>query len=287
MAELALQELAQERWLALVIGNQGTHFSAGANLFAMAVAAQQGEGDLIEQGTLSLQSLLQRMRASAKPIVAAVHGMALAGGAEVVMGAARVVAAAESYIGLVETGVGLIPAGTGTMEMVRRTMGRIPAEVTADVLPLLRWTFETVALAKVSRSAPEAQRMGYLRDADGISINADRLIQDAKDAALSLVRFGYRPPLATRVRVAGQRGRAGLESLLYILKTGGHITAYDEVVGRKLANVMAGGDVPEGTGVSEDYLLDLEREAFLSLLGEHKTQERIRHLLQTGKPLRN
>ena len=144
-----------------------------------------------------------------------------------------------------------------------------------------------MALAKVSRSALEAQRLGFLREADGISANTDRLIQDAKAAALALVRLGYRPPLPARIRVVGQRGRAALESLLYILKTGGHITAYDEVVGRKLAHIMAGGDVPEGTGVSEDYLLDLEREAFLSLLGEQKTQERMRHLLQTGKPLRN
>src|SRR3990170_1661975 len=218
--------------------------------------------------------VLADQKRAGKAVVAAPAGRTLAGGAEICLAAVRVQAAAETYMGLVETGVGLIPAGGGTMEMVKRAMGRIPPEVTADALPLLRWVFETVALAKVSRSALEAQRLGFLREADGISVNTDRLIQDAKAAALAMGRLG-------------QRGRAALESLLYILKTGGHITAYDEVVGRKLAHIMAGGDVPEGTGVSEDYLLDLEREAFLSLLGEQKTQERMRHLLQTGKPLRN
>src|SRR3990170_488660 len=271
----------------LVDGNQARDFSAGANLMLLLLEAQEGNWEDLDLVVRQFQRVNQRMRYARKPIVAAPAGRTLAGGAEICLAAVRVQAAAETYMGLVETGVGLIPAGGGTMEMTKRAMGRIPPEVTADALPLLRWAFETVALAKVSRSALEAQRLGFLREADGISANTDRLIQDAKAAALALVRLGYRPPLPARIRVVGQRGRAALESLLYILKTGGHITAYDEVVGRKLAHIMAGGDVPEGTGVSEDYLLDLEREAFLSLLGEQKTQERMRHLLQTGKPLRN
>ena len=284
--QTALDRLEQD-FDALVVGNQARDFSAGANLMLLLLEAQEGNWEDLDLVVRQFQRVNQRMRYARKPIVAAPAGRTLAGGAEICLAAVRVQAAAETYMGLVETGVGLIPAGGGTMEMVKRAMGRIPPEVTADALPLLRWAFETVALAKVSRSALEAQRLGFLREADGISVNTDRLIQDAKAAALAMVRLGYRPPLPARIRVVGQRGRAALESLLYILKTGGHITAYDEVVGRKLAHIMAGGDVPEGTGVSEDYLLDLEREAFLSLLGEQKTQERMRHLLQTGKPLRN
>jgi 3-hydroxyacyl-CoA dehydrogenase len=159
--------------------------------------------------------------------------------------------------------------------------------VSADIFPLVRWTFETIARAQVSQSALEARRWGYLRDSDGITMNPDRLIQDAKEAARAMARLGYRSPLPARIRVVGQRGRAALESILYILASGGHITAYDALVGRKLAHVMAGGDVPEGAWVTDEYLLDLEREAFLSLLGEARTQERIRHMLQTGRPLRN
>jgi len=272
---------------ALVIGNQARDFSAGANLMWLLLEAQDGNWEDVDLAVRQFQALMQRIRYARRPVVGAPAGRSLAGGAEICLACARLQAAAETYMGLVETGVGLIPAGTGTTEMVRRTQARVPADVTADQVPLLRWTFETVALAKVSRSAHEAQRLGYLRDADGISMNGDRCIADAKTAALTLVRLGYRPLMPERIRVTGQRGRAALESLLYILKTGGHITAYDDEVGRTLARVMAGGDVPEGSWVSEDYLLELEREAFLSLLGQPKTQERMRHTLQTGKPLRN
>src|SRR3990172_7804594 len=278
--QTALDRVEQD-FDALVIGNQARDFSAGANLMLLLLEAQEGNWEDLDLVVRQFQRVNQRMRYARKPIVAAPPRRAPGRG------------------------------GGVRMEMRKRAMGRIPPEVTADALPLLRWAFETVALAKVSRSALEAQRLGFLREADGISVNTDRLIQDAKAAALAMVRLGdrpppaarllrgaraaalargrlgSRPPLPARIRVVGQRGRAALESLLYILKTGGHITAYDEVVGRKLAHIMAGGDVPEGTGGSEDYLLDLEREAFLSLLGEQKTQERMRHLLQTGKPLRN
>ncbi len=272
---------------ALVIGNQARDFSAGANLMWLLLEAQDGNWEDLDLAIRQFQDLMQRIRYARRPVVGAPAGRTLAGGAEICLACARVQAAAETYMGLVETGVGLIPAGTGTTEMIRRAQARIPAEVTADQVPLLRWTYETVALAKVSRSAHEAQRMGYLRDADGISMNTDRAIADAKAAALALVRLGHRPKLPEPIRVTGGRGRAALESLLYILKTGGHITAYDEVVGRKLAHVMAGGVVPEGSWVADEYLLELEREAFLSLLGQPQTLERMRHTLQTGKPLRN
>jgi len=272
---------------ALVIGNQARDFSAGANLMLMLLEAQEGNWEDLDLAIRQFQGLNQRMRYARRPIVAAPAGRTLAGGTEICLACARVQAAAETYMGLVETGMGLIPAGGGTMEMTKRTQARIPPDVTLDMVPLLRWSFETVAMAKVARSALEAQRLGFLRDADGISMNTDRLLQDAKDAALALVRAGYRPPLPARIRVVGQRGRAALESLLYIYRTGGHITAYDEVVAKRLGYIMTGGDVPEGSWVSEEYLLDLERETFLSLLGDSRTQDRIRHFLQTGRPLRN
>jgi 3-hydroxyacyl-CoA dehydrogenase len=173
------------------------------------------------------------------------------------------------------------------MEMVKRVQSRIPADVTADLLPLVRWAFETIARGRTSLSALDALRLGYLRDSDGITMNGARLIQDAKDAALATARLGFRPPPASQIRVGGERVRSALHAMLYVQKTGGQITPYDETVGCRLAHVMAGGDVPEGSWVSQEYLLNLEREAFLSLLGARGTRERIRHLLETGKPLRN
>ena len=286
MLSLALDRLEAD-FDALVVATRARDFSAGANLAWLLREAQSGHWEELDLAVREFQRLTRRIRSSSKPVVAAPAGRALAAGAEICLACARVQAAAETYLGLVETGVGLIPAGGGATEMVRRAQARIPAEVTADHFPLIRWTFETIARAQVSQSALEARRVGYLRDHDGITMNTDRLLQDAKEAARAMARLGYRPPLPARIRVVGQRGRAALESILYILTTGGHITAYDAVVGRKLAHVMAGGDVPEGAWVADEYLLDLEREAFLSLLGEPRTQERIRHMLQTGTPVRN
>jgi 3-hydroxyacyl-CoA dehydrogenase len=196
-------------------------------------------------------------------------------------------AAAETYMGMVEPGVGLIPAGGGTMEMAKRVSARVPEEAQADLLPMLRVAFETVAMAKVATSAEEARRMGLLRASDGITVNGDLLLADAKTAALALVRAGYRPAPAETIRVIGSRGLAAVQNLLYVMRTGNYITDHDVTVSRKLAYVMCGGEVPEGTKVSEEYLLELEREAFLSLLGTAQTQDRIRHMLKTGKPLRN
>lgn len=286
MLSLALDRLDAD-FDALVIVNQARDFSTGANLVWLLLEAQEGNWEELDLAVREFQRLTQRMRRAPKPVIGAPAGRTLAGGAEICLACARLVAAAETYMGLVETAVGLVPAGGGVTEMARRAQARIPAEVSADLFPLVRWTWETIIRARVSQSALEARRWGYLREHDGITMNPGRTVQDAKDAALTMARLGYRPPLPARIRVVGQRGRAGLESFLYILKTGGHITAYDEVVGRKLAHVIAGGDVPEGTWVTDEYLLDLEREAFLSLLGEPRTQERIRHMLEIGKPLRN
>jgi 3-hydroxyacyl-CoA dehydrogenase len=286
MARTALERVAAD-FDALVIGNQGRDFSAGANLMLVLLEAQEGNWEELDLALRAFQQVTAAIRRAPFPVVAAPFGRTLAGAAELCMACPHVQAAAETYMGLVETGVGLIPAGSGTTEMARRAAARIPDGVDADLLPLVRWAFETIAMARVSTSAEEAKALGYLRPSDGISVNGDLLLADAKAAALALARAHWRPEPPAPIRVVGQRGYAAIESALHIMRTGGHITDHDVVVGRKLGYVLCGGLVPDGTRVAEDYLLDLEREAFLSLLGTRATQDRIRHMLQTGKPLRN
>jgi 3-hydroxyacyl-CoA dehydrogenase len=270
----------------LVIGNQGQEFSAGANLMLLLLEAQEGNWDELGLVVRQFQKANLALRYFELPVVAAPFGRTLAGGCEVCLPCARIQAAAETYIGLVETGVGLIPAGGGTTEMVRRTSARVP-NGEGDLFPFARWVFETIALAKVSTSAEEAFALGYLREGDSISMHSDHLIRDAKEACLALVRTGYRPPLRIPIRVTGERGLSAFESYLYLMKIAGNISEYDVVVGTKLAHVVCGGRVPYGTELTEEYLHDLEREAFLNLLGQPKTLERIRHTLKTGRPLRN
>jgi 3-hydroxyacyl-CoA dehydrogenase len=200
---------------------------------------------------------------------------------------ARVQAAAETSLGFTEAEAGLIPGGGGTVEIVRRVQARIPDGVRVDLLPLIQWAFEGISRAKTSQSAFEARRLGYLSDADGITMNAAALLRDAKTVALALAGTDYRPPSPALIRVGGERVRAALYELLHIARTGGQITVFDEAVGRRLAHVMAGGTLPEDAPVTEMYLFDLEREAFLGLLGEEKTRARLRHLLQSGGPLGN
>jgi 3-hydroxyacyl-CoA dehydrogenase len=204
----------------------------------------------------------------------------------VTLHADKVRAAAESYIGLVEVGVGLIPAGGGVKEMVlRATEGARPDE---DLLPRLRKVSETIAMARVSTSAAEARDLGFLREGDLITMNRDRLIEDAKQTALALVREGYVPPRRrTDIAVPGEPALAAIKLAVHMMVRGGFISEYDAHVARKLGAVITGGDLSRRTLVSEQYLLDLEREAFVSLCGERKTQERIQHTLKTGKPLRN
>jgi 3-hydroxyacyl-CoA dehydrogenase len=190
-------------------------------------------------------------------------------------------------MGFTEMEAGLIPTGGGTVEVVRRAQAFIPSGVAADLLPFVQQAFQAVARSTTSQSAFDARRLGYLDEADGITMDVERVRRDAKTVALALVRSDYRRPAAAPVRVGGERVRAALYEGLHIARTGGHITAFDEVVARRLAHVMAGGDVAEGTSVAEEYLLDLEREAFLGLLGEDKTRTRIRGLHETGKPVHN
>jgi 3-hydroxyacyl-CoA dehydrogenase len=280
--------LCAERFEALVIGNQGKHFSAGANLMALLFEAQDENWEEIDLMVAAFQDAVMAVKLFEKPVVAAPFGMTLGAGCEMSLHASRIRAAAETYIGLPEVGVGLIPAGGGCKEMLLRSLEAIPDDVEVDPLPLFRRVFETIALGKVSTSARDAQRLGYLRPSDRITINHDRLLYDAKQTALAMVAEGYSPARARAdIPVLGERGIAAVETHLYNMRAGGFLSDHDTLIARKLAHVLSGGRLPAGTPVTEQYLLDLEREAFLSLCGERKSQERMQHMLKTGKPLRN
>ena len=281
-------ELCAERFDALVIGNQGRHFCVGANLMALLFEAQDENWDEIDLMVRAFQDAVMAVKLFEKPVVAAPFVMTLGGGCEICLHAAKIRAAAETYIGLPEVGVGLIPAGGGCKEMLLRSMEGIPAEVEVDLLPFFRHAFETIAFGRVSTSAKDAQRLGYLRPTDRFTMNQDRLLYEAKQVALAMVAEGY---AASRprddIKVLGERAIATAETQRYNLKSGGYISDHDDLIAGKLANVLAGGKVTPGTVVTEQYLLNLEREAFLSLCGERKSQERMQHMLKTGKPLRN
>jgi len=287
MLEESLSIVA-ERFEGLVIGNQGRDFSAGANLALLLFSIQNGEWDEIERTVKAFQDALMALKTFPKPVIAAPLGKTLAGGCEICLAAPMVRAAAETYMGLVEVGVGLIPSGGGTKEMLLRVLEGIPEEVGVDPYPFVRYAFEVIAMAKVSTSAMDARKLRYLRPSDPITINKDFLLADAKGTALAQVREGYRPLHPRRdIKVLGERGRAAFEAELHNMRVAEFITDYDLHILKKLAYVLTGGEAPSGALVPESYLLELEREAFLSLCGEQKTYERIRHMLAEGKPLRN
>ena len=272
---------------ALVVGNDAPNFSAGANLMLLLLEAQEGNWDDIDLMIRAFQGATQALRYADVPVVVAPAGLTLGGGCEIALHGDRVQAAAESYIGLVEAGVGLIPGGGGTKEMLARAVEGLPA-THADLLPFVQRVFETIALAKVSTSAADARRLGFLDEADRVTMNRERVMADAKAYALDRVREGYqRPTPRTAIPVGGQGVLAALKLGVHLAWRAGHISDHDAVVGRALASVLAGGSLPHRTTVGEQYLLDLEREAFLKLCGERKTLERIQHTLRTGKPLRN
>jgi len=271
---------------ALVIGTEAPNFSAGANLMLVLLEAQEGNWDDLDVMVRTFQRAVLAMRYSPVPVVAAPAGLALGGSCEISLHVDRVHAAGDTFMGLVEVGVGLIPAGGGTKEMLARAMLKRPTP-TADPLPFVQQAFETVALAKVSASGPDAQRLGYLSAVDSFSMNRERLIADAKAVALQRVADGYRPPVPQPIPVGGASLKAALELGVHLAWRAGRATDHDVTVGKALAHVFAGGAVPHATTVSEQHLLDLEREAFLRLLGEPKTLARIQHTLTTGKPLRN
>ncbi len=287
MMNFAFDEV-EKNFEGLVIGNQGGNFSAGANIMMVLLAAQEEEWDDINMMIAQFQKAVMRIRYSAKPVVTAPYGLALGGGCEISMHGDKVRAAAETYIGLVEVGVGLLPAGGGTKEMTMRSMDKAKATPDADPLAFLKSTFEMIGMGKVATSAQEAKSWGILRPSDAISMNGDRLIADAKQEVLNLAASGYVQPIErTDILALGEQGQAAFKIALHQMLKGGFISEHDQLIGKKIARVMCGGDLNHTSYVSEQHLLDLEREAFLSLCGEPKTQQRIAGMLKTGKPLRN
>src|SRR5277367_572099 len=272
---------------AMVIANQAPNFSVGANLMLVLVTAQEGEWDDIHMAVRQFQRVNMAIKYAPGPVVAAPQGMALGGGCEVTLHSARIHAAAETYVGLVETGVGLIPGGGGTKEMLIRANEHAAGGESLDLFHALKPVFENIAMAKVSTSGEEARTLGYLRPSDLIAMNRERQVADAKQTALALLRAGYHPPAPAQIRVLGEEFLTGAKLAIHMMIRGGYASEYDGVVGRKLGSILAGGAITAPQLVPEQYVLDLEREAFVSLCGERKTQERIAHTLKTGKPLRN
>ncbi|MBI5353858.1 MAG: enoyl-CoA hydratase/isomerase family protein [Chloroflexi bacterium] len=271
----------------LVVGNEAEHFSAGANLFMVVVASQQGMWDQLDASIRKLQGMNMRMRYFPKPVVVAPAGLALGGGCEITMHASRVVAASETYIGLVELGAGVIPAGAGTKEYMRRIINPVMKVDNAEPFPFIQKAFLQIGQAKVATSAFEARDMGILNPQDRIVLNRDHLLTEAKREVMSMSAAGYRPPTPELIYAAGRDMYGAMKIGAWSFKEGKYITDYDSHIATKLAYVMAGGELSKPQWVSEQYILDLEREAFLSLCGEEKTQARMWSLLQTGKPLRN
>jgi 3-hydroxyacyl-CoA dehydrogenase len=288
-------DIVSEQFEGLVIANHAETFSAGANLPMILFTAQEEEWEELEWMVKAFQDSLMKLKYLDKPVVAAPAGLTLAGGCEICLASDRVRFAAETYMGLVEVGVGLIPAGGGCKEMLIRNTehlfevapgGVYPKQI--EMVPFVARAFETIALAKVATSGPEAVKLGYLRPTDKMTVNRDFLIEDAKKTVLAINTEGYTPPRPLdEIRVPGENTFALIKMAIWTLNQQGYATDHDVTVSEKVGYVLCGGRVLADTKVSEQYLLDLEREAFCSLAGDPKTQARIQHMLTTGKPLRN
>lgn len=283
-----LDILETSNYRGMVIGNSNANFCGGANLAEIGMLAQSGRLNAIADLVVQFQSILQRIHYFPKPIVAAVRGLAVGGGCELVMACPQVVAAAESYIGLVELSVGLIPGAGGIMRLAAWAAERAANETAAQIQPFLQRVLETVGMAKVANSALEAQELGFLAPTAKIIIDGERRIDVAKQEVMRLDLEGYAPiPNRNSIMVLGRPARAALEHAAYIFQQGGYISEYDRFLANRLAYVLTGGELSAPSLVSEDYLMQLERESFVPLLNEQKTQERMAHLLKTKKPLRN
>jgi 3-hydroxyacyl-CoA dehydrogenase len=283
---------------AFVITNDATNFSVGANLMLLLMGVQEEEWDDVDLAIRQFQGMTQAIKFSPKPVVSAPFGLCLAGGTEISLHAAARQPHAELYTGLVEVGVGLLPGGGGCKEMLLRAVdsaaasrGKSSGEALAgsvEMLEAMKKAFETIATAKVATSAHEARAFGFLNDSDRITMNRERVLSDAKARALELVRAGYEPPVPrTEIPAPGENLLAALKMGVHLMRQGDFITDYEVKLGTKIAGVLCGGNITPGTPVSEQYILDLEREGFKSLCGEKKTQERIQYTLKTGKTLRN
>lgn len=280
-------DVVEEQFDGLVISHDGDNFTYGANLMEAMGAWQKGEKDQVRQAAKNFQDVAVGLRYRPFPVVAAPFGRSLGGGVEFILHADKVVAHHELYAGLVEVGVGLLPAGGGTKEMVLRTMQGLIEDEQVDPMPNIKEKFKTIGMAKVSDGAPKAKQMGYLRDSDAIIMNRDLLITNAKAEAKRMADAGYYPPEKPMINVLGNEALSSLKMMLHIMHEANFITDYDKVVAEKVAYVMSGGDLSEPQEVPEDYILRLEREAFLELLEDERTQARIEHMLKKGKPLRN
>ncbi len=288
MIKRAIRTVENDGYEALVVGNQAAQFSAGANLALLLMEAQEGNFEDIDMMVRQFQMSTVSLRYCRKPVVVAPFQLTLGGGCEYTLHADAVQASAETYIGLVEVGVGLIPAGGGTKEMMLRHVAGAQWRGDQDLTTPLRKVFETIGTAKVATSAEEARGLGFLRETDGTTMNPDALIHDAKNRALGLAKTGYAPPQPpAAIPMPGQPGFAALKMGLYLMREGGYISDHDHKIGVHIAKTLTGGDLAPGQLMTERDILDLEREAFLSLCGERKTLERIHHMLTTGKPLRN
>ncbi|KKB34220.1 3-hydroxyacyl-CoA dehydrogenase/enoyl-CoA hydratase family protein [Bacillus thermotolerans] len=286
MINYAVEE-TEKNYKGLVIGNQGKHFCVGANLAMILMEVQDDNLWEVDMIVKAFQQAMMKIKYSQKPVVAAPFSMTLGGGAEVCLPAAHIQASSETYMGLVETGVGLIPGGGGNKELYIKHLEQMANGVSYDLQEVANKVFETIAMAKTSTSAAEARENNFLSKTDAITFNEDHLLYDAKQAALHLYKSGYRAPVKKKIPVVGETGYAALLLGARAMVQSGYISEHDFKIASKLAYVIAGGKVPFGTEVEEEYLLNLEREAFLSLIEETKSQQRMQHMLINGKPLRN
>jgi 3-hydroxyacyl-CoA dehydrogenase len=278
---------AEREFRAMLVWNQGEHFSVGANLFAVVMAAGQKQWDQLREMVRGYQHATQRMKYAQVPVVAAPYGMTLAGGLELCLGCDSVQAAAETYAGLVEVGVGLIPGGAGCMNLLWRALESVPDGVDVDTYAFVTQVFKNIALANVATSAEQAKAFGYFRNHDGVSFDRARQLHEAMQRAIGLAESGYHPPIPRAYKLPGESGVATLKMMVNTLVAGGYASEHDAKIATKLATVLCGGVAGATRPITEDEILELEREAFISLCGEPLSQARMQYMLQHNKPLRN
>ncbi|SHI85341.1 3-hydroxyacyl-CoA dehydrogenase [Dethiosulfatibacter aminovorans DSM 17477] len=280
-------EIVEKDYNGMVVGNQGGNFSAGANLASIGQMIAGNKWKELEDLVYRFQKANMALKYCRKPVVAAPYGMTLGGGAEIAMHTHAIAAHAETYMGLVEVGVGLVPGGGGNKELLIRNTENLGKVNLGELTGHVKKTWETIAMAKVSGSAHEAVRNGLVRKSDRVVMSRDYLIDEAKDSVLYLHEGGFRPLQRKPLKVVGTNGKAAIQYVIEFMKEGGFISEYDAYIADKIAHILTGGNVPAGSYVSEEYMLEIEKEAFVSLCGEEKTQQRIEYMLKKGKPLRN
>lgn len=288
MIQAGVDLLEEGKFEGMVIGNQAEHFCAGANVFVILGEAMQENWGKIDDAIKDLQTVLMNVRFCRRPVVTAPHHYTLGGGCEIAQAGARAVISGETYGGLVEVGVGLVPGGGGCKELLRRAQEFVPEGIDGgDLFPYVQRAFVNIAQARVSTSGAEMIELGYLDKEDPVVASQDQQIKRAKDMCLGLIKSGYRPPLPATLTALGEPARAAFRVAVYGFQLGGFASEHDALIAEKVANILTGGDRPAGAKMTEWDVLDLEREAFVSLVGTEKSQERIKQMLMTGKPLRN